>query len=190
MALPIFPICIPIKNDGLQAERFNHRSNDEERYRMKRRILITLYAVTAAMTSCSTTPDASDTRMPNLPDRSRGYDDNASVNRPFSGCATCGVVVSIDIVPADRTASSDSHTVLGGIVGSVAQQSSEASSSAQAPTLGPKPASMAEGGNQSESYDIKVKMDDSRTVVINQRDLQGIRENMPVRVDNGHVMPR
>ena len=190
MALPISPIVIPIKNDGLQAERFNHRSNDEERYRMKRRILITLYAVTAIITSCSTTPDASDTRMPNLPDRSRGYDDNASVNRPFSGCANCGVVVSIDIVPADRTASSDSHTVLEGIVGSVAQQSSGSTSSARATSLGPNPSSMAEGAYQSESYDIKLKMDDGRTLVINQRDLQGIRENMPIRVDHGRVVPR
>ena len=41
-----------------------------------------------------------------------------------------------------------------------------------------------------DSYDVHVRMDDGRTVVINQRDLAGIRENTYVRVVNGKVVLR
>ena len=42
----------------------------------------------------------------------------------------------------------------------------------------------------SDTYDLSVRMDDGRTVVINQRDLGGIRENTYVRVVNGKVVLR
>jgi len=41
-----------------------------------------------------------------------------------------------------------------------------------------------------DTYNIHVRMDDGRTVVINQRDLGGIRENTYVRVVNGKVVIR
>ena len=41
-----------------------------------------------------------------------------------------------------------------------------------------------------DTYNIHVRMDDGRTVVINQRDLGGIRENTYVRVVNGRVVLR
>ena len=42
----------------------------------------------------------------------------------------------------------------------------------------------------SDTYNIHVRLDDGRTVVINQRDLGGIRENTYVRVVNGKVVLR
>ena len=42
----------------------------------------------------------------------------------------------------------------------------------------------------SDTYDISVRMDDGRTIVVNQRDLGGIRENTYVRVVNGKVILR
>ena len=42
----------------------------------------------------------------------------------------------------------------------------------------------------SDTYDISVRMDDGRTIVVNQRDLAGIRENTYVRVVNGRVILR
>ena len=41
-----------------------------------------------------------------------------------------------------------------------------------------------------ETYNIHVRMDDGRTLVINQHDLRGIRENTYVRVVNGKVVLR
>ncbi|MET0655311.1 MAG: peptidoglycan-associated outer membrane lipoprotein precursor, partial [Pseudoxanthomonas sp.] len=41
-----------------------------------------------------------------------------------------------------------------------------------------------------DTYDVHVRFDDGRTVVINQRDLAGIRENTYVRVVNGKVVLR
>ena len=41
-----------------------------------------------------------------------------------------------------------------------------------------------------DTYDVTVRMDDGRTVVINQRDLGGVTENTYVRVVNGRVVIR
>ncbi|MNO04734.1 hypothetical protein D3C81_2258640 [compost metagenome] len=40
------------------------------------------------------------------------------------------------------------------------------------------------------SYDIQVRMDDGRVIMVNQKDLGGIRENTYVRVVNGRVVLR
>ena len=42
----------------------------------------------------------------------------------------------------------------------------------------------------SESYDVQVRMDDGRVIMVNQRDLAGVRENAYVRVVNGKVVLR
>ena len=41
-----------------------------------------------------------------------------------------------------------------------------------------------------DTYDVTVRMDDGRTIVINQRDLGGVTENTYVRVVNGRVVIR
>ena len=54
----------------------------------------------------------------------------------------------------------------------------------------------AAGGNAiqnrvtGDSYDVHVRMDDGRTVVVNQRDVGGLRTNTYVRVVNGKVVLR
>ena len=40
------------------------------------------------------------------------------------------------------------------------------------------------------SYDIQVRMDDGRVIVVNQKELGGVRENTYVRVVNGRVVLR
>ena len=40
------------------------------------------------------------------------------------------------------------------------------------------------------SYDVQVRMDDGRVIMVNQRDLAGVRENAYVRVVNGKVVLR
>ncbi|KTF35466.1 peptidoglycan-associated outer membrane lipoprotein precursor, partial [Xanthomonas vesicatoria] len=42
----------------------------------------------------------------------------------------------------------------------------------------------------SDSFDVQVRMDDGRVIVVNQRDLAGVRENAYVRVVNGKVVLR
>ena len=155
---------------------------------MKRLTLIMICAVTAAITSCSTTQFDHQSRSSSEPVQSPGSNNSSAVNQSFSGCGNCGVIVSIDIVPADRTSTSGNNTVLGGIVGAVAQQSGTAQTSS-APSVSQGSSAMSDHINPEESYDIKVRMDDGRTVTINQNDLQGLRENMPVRVDHGRIFP-
>lgn len=156
---------------------------------MKRLTLTMVCAATVAITSCSTTQVDNRSGLPTDSDQSQGSNQRSSVNQSFSGCANCGVIVSIDIVPADRTSMSGNNTVLGGIVGSVAQQPS-ANQMASDPSLSQGSGGLSDHMNRQESYDIKIRMDDGRTVTINQNDLQGLRENAPVRIDHGRIFPR
>jgi outer membrane lipoprotein SlyB len=42
----------------------------------------------------------------------------------------------------------------------------------------------------SDTYDVTVRMDDGRSIVVNQRDLAGVRENTYVRIVNGKAVIR
>ncbi|HYG06064.1 MAG TPA: glycine zipper 2TM domain-containing protein [Stenotrophomonas sp.] len=115
-------------------------------------------------------------------------------------CADCGIVTRIDAVQSNRSAPSATGAVLGGIVGAVAGRtiSHETGGSKGnqnvATVLGAGAGAVAGNAIQKnvtgDSYDIQVKMDDGRVLVINQRDLGGIRENTYVRVVNGRVVLR
>ncbi len=117
-----------------------------------------------------------------------------------SRCADCGIVTRIDTVQSNRTAPSATGAVLGGIVGAVAGRtiSHETGGSKGnenvATVLGAGAGAVAGNAIQKnvtgDSYDIQVKMDDGRVIVVNQRDLGGIRENTYVRVVNGKVVLR
>ncbi|KAF1710706.1 peptidoglycan-associated outer membrane lipoprotein precursor [Pseudoxanthomonas kalamensis DSM 18571] len=98
---------------------------------------------------------------------------HAPAPAPTAACRDCGIVTAIDVVSSARTSqSTQGGVVLGGIVGSVAQGA-------------PQPAAPAR-----DSYDIHVRMDDGRSLVIHQDQLGGIRENAVVRVVDGRVVPR
>jgi len=115
-------------------------------------------------------------------------------------CADCGIVTRINTVQSNRSAPSATGAVLGGIVGAVAGRtiSHETGGSKGnenvATVLGAGAGAVAGNAIQKnatgDSYDIQVKMDDGRVVVVNQRDLGGIRENTYVRVVNGKVVLR
>ncbi|HWU70131.1 MAG TPA: glycine zipper 2TM domain-containing protein, partial [Pseudoxanthomonas sp.] len=116
-----------------------------------------------------------------------------------SSCYDCGVVMRVDTVASGRTAPSATGAVLGGIVGAVAgRQISEHTGGSKgekntATVAGAAAGALAGNAIQNRtagSYDITVRMDDGRTVVINQRNLGGIRENAYVRVVNGQVVLR
>lgn len=154
--------------------------------------LLAIGAVTAlALAGCATT--------------SPGYGSGASYGggaySSSSGqCADCGIVVRIDTVASGRTAPKATGAVLGGIVGAVAGHEisdhtggskGNQNIAAVAGAVGGALAGNAIQNNVTgDSYDIHVRMDDGRVIVVNQRDLGGIRDNTYVRVVNGKVVLR
>ena len=116
-----------------------------------------------ALAACTTT-------SPNY-----GYGNQGSSYPSQTRCADCGIVTRIDVLASTRSAPAATGTVLGGIVGAVA--GAAAGKAIQDRVTG-------------DTYNIHVRMDDGRTLVINQHDLRGIRENTYVRVVNGKVVLR
>lgn len=125
-----------------------------------------------------------------------GYDNGYNQNR----CSDCGIVTRINAVASGRTAPSATGAILGGIVGAVAgHEISDHTGGSKgnqniAAVAGAVGGAMA--GNKIQqnvtgnSYDIQVRMDDGRVIMVNQKDLGGIRENTYVRVVNGRVILR
>ena len=115
-------------------------------------------------------------------------------------CYDCGIVTRIDTVASGRTAPSATGAVLGGIVGAIAGHEISDKTGGSKGNQNIAAVAGAVGGAAAgnaiqkratgDSYDVHVRMDDGRTVVINQRDLAGIRENTYVRVVNGKVVLR
>ena len=151
--------------------------------------LLTLGAVTAvALAGCATT--------------SPGYYGNQrppSYSQP-ARCVDCGIITRIDSVASGRTAPSATGAVLGGIVGAVlgreiSDQTGGSKGNKNIATVAGAAAGAA-GGNAiqnrvtGDSYDMHVRMDDGRTVVINQRNVDGMHANTYVRVVNGKVVLR
>lgn len=157
---------------------------------MKSRLLCVAAIGTLALVGCSTT-------SPNY----GGYG-NYGTSYPSAptACADCGIVTRIETVASGRTAPSATGAVLGGIVGAVAgreisDRTGGSKGNQNIATVAGAAAGAAAGNAiqnrvTDDTYNIHVRMDDGRTVVINQRDLGGIRENTYVRVVNGRVVLR
>lgn len=116
--------------------------------------------------------------------------------RPYDGgyarCYDCGTVERIEEVRGARQASG-AGAVLGGVIGGVLGNQVGSGSGRKAAT-----AAGAIGGavagheveknvQAAPAYDIFIRMDDGRRIVVNQRDLGGIRVGSYVRVDGGRA---
>ena len=156
---------------------------------MKHRHLIGITAFgVLALAGCATSP-------------SSNYGYGTSPAYPSQNyCADCGIVTRIDPIASGRSAPSATGAILGGIVGAVAgheisDKTGGSKGNKNIATVAGAAAGAA-GGNAiqnrvtGDSYDVHVRMDDGRTLVINQHDLRGIRENTYVRVVNGKVVLR
>lgn len=151
---------------------------------------------TLALAGCATSPGYGGGGYSN---NNSGYGGMAG-NAPTNRCADCGIVTRINTVASGRTAPNATGAVLGGIVGAVAGHEISDHTGGSRGNKNIAAAAGAVGGalagNQiqknvtNDTYDITVRMDDGRTVVVNQRDLAGIRENTYVRVVNGRVVLR
>lgn len=136
---------------------------------------------------------------PQYGSRDRGYYDPGYGAVP-ARCYDCGVVTRIDRVPSGRSAPSATGAVLGGIVGAIAgrqisdrtggSKGNQNVSTAAGAVAGAVAGNAIQKRTSGDSYDLHVRMDDGRTVVIHQRDLDGIRENAYVRVVDGRVVSR
>lgn len=150
-----------------------------------RLIFIGLAATAVALAGCSTT-------QPQYGSYNPGYTQ--------SRCVDCGIVTRIDAVAPTRSAPTGTGAVLGGIVGAVAgrQISKETGgskgnknvSAVAGAAAGAVAGNAIQNNVTSASYDIQVKMDDGRVLMVNQKDLGGVRENTYVRVVNGRVVVR
>lgn len=159
---------------------------------MKIQLIAASAVATLALAGCATSPGYG----------GGGYNNGGYSNSGYSNrtCADCGIVTRINTVQSGRTAPSATGAILGGIVGAVAGHEISDHTGGSRGNKNVAAAAGAVGGalagNQiqknvtSDTFDITVRMDDGRTVVVNQRDLGGIRENTYVRVVNGRVVLR
>jgi outer membrane lipoprotein SlyB len=150
---------------------------------MKIQLIAAAAVATVALAGCATTSPGYGSSGYN-----NGYG-NSGGNYNTNRCADCGIVTRINQVASGRSAPSATGAVLGGIVGAVAGHEI---SDHTGGSRGNKNIAAAAGavGGALAGNDITVRMDDGRTVVVNQRDLGGIRENTYVRVVNGKVILR
>lgn len=143
-----------------------------------------------ALAGCSTTS----------PNYGSSYPSSSPYPSQPARCVDCGLVTRIDAVASGRSAPSATGAILGGIVGAVAgheisdktggSKGNQNVSAVAGAAAGAMAGNAIQKNVTSDTYNIHVRLDDGRTVVINQRDLGGIRENTYVRVVNGKVVLR
>lgn len=113
-----------------------------------------------------------------------------------ANCYDCGTVTRIEQVTTGSSVPGATGAVLGGIVGAVAGHEisrhtggSEGNQnvSAAVGAVGGAVAGNAIQKKTSASYNVYVRMNDGRTTVVTQTDLDGIREGSYVRVYNGRA---
>ena len=160
---------------------------------MNIRLTVTGAAVALALAACATGPQYGG-------GYGNGYGYGSGYGSQQQACGNCGIVTRIDTVASGRTAPTATGAILGGIVGAVAgHEISDHTGGSKGNRNIAAVAGAAAGavaGNKIQqnvtgnSYDIQVRMDDGRVVVVNQKDLNGIRESSYVRVVNGRVVPR
>ena len=127
-----------------------------------------------------------------------GY--NTAPSYGSSVCNECGTVERIETVARGQNVPNSTGAVLGGIVGAVAgheisdktggSKGNQNVAAVAGAVAGAAAGNAIQNRATSDTYNVHVRMDDGRTVVINQRDLGGVRENTYVRVVNGKVVIR
>jgi outer membrane lipoprotein SlyB len=115
----------------------------------------------------------------------------ASGPRYATRCHNCGVVERIEAFRGTGQASG-AGAVLGGVVGGVAGSQIGSGSGRTAATIAGAAGGAALGHNIEqrqvrETYELSVRMDDGRHVVIHQRDLRGVRPGARVQIVNGQA---
>ncbi|UNK49623.1 glycine zipper 2TM domain-containing protein [Lysobacter sp. S4-A87] len=150
------------------------------------RLLGIAAAAMVALAGCATSPSPG---YSSAPAPSYGGSSNS--------CYDCGTVTRIEQVAAGTTAPSATGAILGGIVGAVAGHEISAHTGGSKGNQNVAAAAGAVGGavagnaiqknTGSPAYNVYVRLNDGRTTVVTQKDLEGIREGSFVRVNNGRA---
>ena len=110
----------------------------------------------------------------------------------YARCYDCGVVERIDRVYGERR-SGGGGAVLGGIIGGIVGNQIGSGSGRAAATMAGAIVGGAIGDNAERNsqsapwYELYLRMDDGRRIVVSQRDLNGIREGAYIRISNGRA---
>ncbi|PJK13615.1 peptidoglycan-associated outer membrane lipoprotein precursor [Lysobacteraceae bacterium NML07-0707] len=119
-------------------------------------------------------------------------------NSPY-GCHDCGTVTRIEVLPG-RHAPAATGAVIGGIVGAVAAREIAKDNTDSQRRRNVATAAGAAGGAavghaiqnrvSAPAYNVHVRMDNGREIVVSQNEIQGIYQGSLVRVQNGRVYAR
>ena len=136
---------------------------------------------------------------------SPGYTSSPSYGPAYgsasTSCYDCGTVTRVEVTSSGSNVPNATGAVLGGIVGAVAgreisDQTGGSKGNQNVATVGGAVAGAVAGNaiqNHAQAqgaYNVYVRMNDGRSVVVSQRDLAGIREGSYVRVTNGQAYLR
>ncbi len=116
----------------------------------------------------------------------RQYDDG------YARCQNCGTVERIERVYGERT-SNGGGAVLGGIIGGILGNQVGSGSGRAAATMAGAVAGIAAGESLERNtrsapwFDLFLRMDDGRRIVISQRELDGIHQGAHVRVSQNRA---
>lgn len=154
---------------------------------MKSHLLIVATLATASLAACSTAPRSG----------GYGYNDRGYGYSQPQRCYDCGRVERIEQVYGVRE-NSRTGAVLGGLVGAVAAREipkhgsdgKKNTATIAGAVAGAVAGNAIENKVNEESFDVHVRMDDGRRIVINTNRLpSGIREGAYVRVDGNRLSP-
>lgn len=153
---------------------------------MKTHQLLIASALTASLAACASAP------------RSAGYDSyDRGYDRGYSEparCYDCGRVERIEKVYGARQ-NSRTGAVLGGVVGAVAarevpthgSQGNKNTATVAGAVVGAIAGNAIENKVNEETFDIHIRMDDGRRIVINRNNLGNLREGAYVQVKGNNV---
>ncbi len=136
--------------------------------------LIFAAAMTIALGACATGPH-------------NGYS-GGYINTSASQCSNCGTVDRIEQISGDRH-STGTGAVLGGVIGGVlgnqvGKGNGKTAATVAGVAVGAVVGNEVEKNQNGSSFDIYVRMDDGRRLILNQRDLGGINTGSYVSVEN------
>lgn len=140
--------------------------------------LISAAALSIALSACATGP--------NYRGPSDNYDSSTNTR-----CLNCGTVDRVEQVYGDRH-STGTGALLGGVVGGVLGNQVGKGNGKTAATVvgvvaGAAVGNEVEKNQNGSSFDVYVRMDDGRRLILNQRDLGGIHAGSYVQVEGSKV---
>lgn len=149
---------------------------------MNKTLAITAIALATTLSACATQP--------------RAYDRGYGYEAPRT-CYDCGRIERIEKVYGARE-NSRTGAVLGGIIGAVAarelpkhgSQGNKNTATVAGAVAGAVAGNAIENKVNEETFDIHIRMDDGRMIVVNRNSLgNGVREGAYVRLDGTRIIP-